>query len=75
MNSMLVCRYWRDIMLSTPGFRSRMWINDWTEKKYIERFERKWLLDVTVHAERWGPSFDPLKFHACFMAAADRRQH
>ena len=32
---------WRDIMLSTLAYR-------WRERKDVKRFERRWLLDVTV---------------------------
>jgi len=77
-NLMLVCRHWRDIMLSTPGIHSQLRIYGWTEKKDVERFGRRWLLDVTVDAQRadtrryyWNkaPYFNPVEFHACFMAA------
>jgi len=77
-NLMLVCRYWRDIMLSTPGIHSQLRIYGWTEKKDVERFGRRWLLDVTVDTQRadarrysWNkePYFNPVEFHACFMAA------
>jgi len=78
-NLMLVCRYWRDIMLSTPGIHSQLRIYCWTERKDIDRFGRRWLLDVTVDIQhlltdtRGGimvPSFNPVKSHACIMAAA-----
>jgi len=77
---MLVCRHWRDIMLSTPGIHSQLRIYSWAEKKDVERFGRRWLLDVTVdtqhlESDAYGwirkPYFDPVKFHACFMAAAE----
>jgi hypothetical protein len=77
---MLVCRYWRDIMLSTPGIHSQLRIHGWTEKKDVERFGRRWLLDVTVDTQHLDadtysliskPYFDPVKFHSCFMAVAD----
>jgi len=74
-NLMLVCRYWRDIMLSTPGIHSQLRIYGWTEKKDVERFGSRWLLDVTVDTQRrryfWNtePYFNPVEFHACFMAA------
>jgi len=77
---MLVCRHWRDIMLSTPGIHSQLRIYCWTERKDIDRFGRRWLLDVTVDIQhlltdtRGGimvPSFNPVKSHACIMAAAE----
>jgi len=78
MNLMLVCRHWRNIMLSTPGIHSQLRIYGWTEKKDVERFGRRWLLDVTVDTQRLDPDgyedepyFDPVEFHACFMAAAE----
>jgi len=79
MNLMLVCRHWRNIMLSTPGIHSQLRIYGWTEKKAVERLGRRWLLDVTVdiqHLEtnRFGnivPGVDPVESHACIMAAAE----
>jgi len=75
-NLMLVCRYWRDIMLSTPGIHSQLRIYGWTKKEDVEGFGRRWRLDVTVDTQRrrYRSSketyFDPVEFHACFMAAA-----
>jgi len=75
-NLMLVCRYWRDIMLSTPGIHSQLRIYGWTKKEDVEGFGRRWRLDVTVDTQRrrygWRKEtyFDPVEFHACFMAAA-----
>ena len=75
---MLVCRHWYDIMLSTPGIHSQLKIYSWTKKKDVERFGKRWLLDVTVDPEDsfdddpWElPDIDPVEFHACFMAAAE----
>jgi len=76
---MLVCRHWRDIMLSTPGIHSQLRIYGWTEKKIVERFGRRWLLDVTVDTQHletdiYGdiePGVDPVESHACIMAAAE----
>jgi len=76
-NLMLVCRYWRDIMLSTPGIHSQLRIYGWTKKKEVERFGSRWLLDVTVDTQRADTRryysnksyFNPVEFHACFMAA------
>ena len=67
---MLVCRHWRDIMLSTPGIHSQLMINSWTRKKDFERFGRRWLLDVTVDTTV-GWRYNPVEFHACFMAAGE----
>jgi len=79
---MLACQSWRDIILSTPGIHSQLRIYSWTKKKDVERFGRRWLLDVTVDTQRLDPythdtgdtgdemRFDPVEFHACFMAAA-----
>jgi hypothetical protein len=66
---MLVCRYWRDIMLSTPGMHCQLRIYGWTQKKDVERFGRRWLLDVTIDTDGW--SFDPVELNACLMAAAE----
>src|SRR5882757_7036509 len=72
---MLVCWHWPNIMLSTPGIHSQLRIYLRTEKKDVERFGKRWLLDVTVHPEHvdpWlKPQIDPVEFHACFMAAAE----
>jgi len=78
-NLMLVCRHWRNIMLSTPGIHSQLRIYGWTEKKDVERFGSRWLLDVTVDTQLKRadtrrdylnkPYFNPVEFHACFMAA------
>jgi len=78
-NLMLVCQYWRDIMLSTPGIHSQLRIYGWTEKKVVERFGRRWLLDVTVdiqhlETDMYGdivPGVDPVESHGCIMAAAE----
>jgi len=77
-NLMLACRYWRDIMLSTPGIHSQLRIYGWTEKEAVERFGRRWLLDVTVDIQHetdiFGdivPGVDPVESHACIMAAAE----
>ena len=79
-NLMLVCRRWRDIMLSTPGIHSQLRIYQWTRKNAVERFGKRWLLDVTVDIRGFDPEIDdweydrdinPVEFHACFMAAAE----
>ena len=68
---MLVCRYWRDIMLSTPGIHSQLTINRWTRKEDVERFGRRWLLDVIIDmSDKFlGPRH--VDFHKSFMAAAE----
>ena len=75
---MLVCRYWHDIMLSTPGIHSQLTIYLWTRRKDIERFGRRWLLDMTFDLEH-APDHEPwhkrdinsVEFYACFMATAE----
>ena len=69
-NLMLVCRHWHGIMLSTPGIHSQLGINNWTEKKDLERFGRKWLLDVTVDIDV-DDYINPAEFYACFTTAAE----
>ena len=65
---------------STPGIHSQLRINSWTKKKDVEGFGRRWLLDVTVGPQIYEPEtgewtsdedFDPVEFHACFMAASE----
>ena len=72
VNLMLVCRHWYKIMLSTPGIHSQLKISYGTEKEDVERFGRRWHLDVTIEMEnrefQWP--FDPKRFFASFMAAA-----
>jgi hypothetical protein len=72
-NLMLVCRHWRNIMLSTPGIHSQLRIMWSTRKKDVERLGMRWFLDVTVDmtpVHRWYKS-DPVEFYASFMAAAE----
>ena len=69
---MLVCRHWHDIMLSTPGIHSQLRIYSWTKKKDVERFGKRWLLDVTVDIGlKPIPDINPMEYHACFMVAAE----
>ena len=71
---MLVCRRWRDVMLSTPGIHSQLRINSQTKGIYLESFGKRWLFDVTVDMWGYNPKKDNgayFKFHACFMAAAE----
>ena len=66
-------------MLSTPGIHSQLRIHRETKKKDLERLGQRWLLDVTVDSEHAPvytyrdskPVFDPVEYHACFMAAAE----
>jgi hypothetical protein len=51
---MLVCRHFRDIMLSTPGIRSKLRIGRDTEKSHVEKFGRRWLLDVIIDTGNWA---------------------
>ena len=71
-NLMLVCRHWYQIMLSTPGIHSQLRIGNGMVKKDVERFGRRWHLDVTVEMERrkfeWP--ITPERFFASFMTAA-----
>ena len=72
-NLMLVCRRWHEMMLSTSGIHSRLRIDRWTKKKVVERFGRRWFLDVTFDTgDQWYLfGLRPLDFYACFMAAAE----
>ena len=72
-NLMLVCRHWYEIMLSTPGVHSQLRIDRWTRKQDVERFGRRWLLDVTIDmGENWDRfSYNHVKIYGCFMAAAE----
>ena len=76
-NLMLVCQHWHNIMLSTPGIHSQLRIYSQTKKKDIERFGRRWLLDVTVDIQdltvvrQYGRASKPVELYACFMAAAE----
>jgi hypothetical protein len=69
-NLMLVCRRWHKIMIETP--HSRLRIRRSTRKQDIERFRRRWLLDVTIDMsdERDGILFNPDWLYESFMAAA-----
>ncbi len=80
---MLVCRHWYDIMLSTPGIHSQLRIYHWTQNGDVERFGKRWLLDVIVDPDHvpvdtdpmdryWlRTSYDFVQFQATFMAAAE----
>jgi hypothetical protein len=70
---MCVCRHWYNIMLSTPGVHSQLRMYWWTERKDIEKFGRRWLLDVTIDMGRrsYVASFDAERSCDCFMAAAE----
>jgi hypothetical protein len=74
---MLVCRSWRDIMLSTPGIRSKLQIRRTTEGKHVHAFiQGRSLLDVTIdmdYMEHPNTRFpiDPHMFCESFVAAAE----
>jgi hypothetical protein len=72
---MLVCRHWRDIMLSTPGIHSQLRVYRSTTKKDVERFGRRWFLDVTIDVQDLTDQYSyhvPYdKFYPCFMAVAE----
>ena len=69
-------------MLSTPGIHSHLRIYRWTRKGAVERFGKRWLLDVTVDMREFDQendpwvypkyrNIDPVEFHACFIVAAE----
>ena len=77
---MRVCQRWYNIMLSTPGIHSQLRIYQWTRKKNVEKFGKRWLFDVTIDMQGFDPEiddwphgsdFDTVEFHTCFMAAAE----
>jgi len=70
-NLLLVDRHWHDIMLSTPGIHSQLRIYDYTRTETVEKFPRRWLIDLTVDRSPSNPYVDDARFRACIMAAAD----
>ena len=69
---MLVCRHWYDIVLSIPGIHSQLRIGLLTRKKDVERFGRRWLLNLTIDTGGLrDEDFDPVEFSACLIAAAE----
>ena len=75
---MLVCQYWHDIMLSTPGIHSQLRIYQGTQRRDVERFGKRWLLDVIVDSD-YVPGVEDfwldvhlncIEFQETFMAAA-----
>ena len=70
---MLVCRDWHDVMLSTPGVPSELWIRRSTKIEAVQAAiqGKKWLLDVNIHPNDEGiqEDFNAEEFHACFTAA------
>jgi hypothetical protein len=73
MMLMLVCRYWHNVMLSTPGIHSQLRITRETREVDVERFGRRWLLDVTFDTgDEWYIfGLCSVEFDACFIAAAE----
>ena len=79
MNLMLVCRHWYYVMITTPGIHSQLRIHRETTKEEVEGLGKWWLVDVIVDLKHvqdklyrsLNPVFDPVEFHASFMAAAD----
>jgi hypothetical protein len=70
-NLMLVCWHWHRIMLSTPGICFGLKIKRFTEMKDIQaRIQGTSHLDVTVDMGDEKCEFDPDRFHASFMGAA-----
>jgi hypothetical protein len=73
---MHVCRYWRAVLLSTPGIHSELQIRRTTEEKHVKAFiQERSRLDVTVdmhYMERGLNQFPiiPDMFYASFMAAS-----
>ena len=71
---MLVCWRWHNIVLSTPGIHTRLWIRRATKKEVVQAFinRRKMHLDVIVdmNDETDGNEFDADNFHACLTVAA-----
>ena len=70
---MLVCRHWQDILVSTPGIPSTLWIKNSTTIEMVRAAiqGKSWLLDVTIHMDDEGISqdFNADAFSACFIAA------
>ena len=75
---MLVCQYWHDIMLSTPGIHSQLRIYQGTQRRDVDRFGKRWLLDVIVDSD-YMPGVEDfwldvylnyIEFQETFMAAA-----
>ena len=69
---MLVCRHWHEIMLSTPGIHSQLRIRNSTKQKDVERFGRRWYLDVTIDMNGVvdRQPFNPEEFFESFTTAA-----
>ena len=76
MDLKLVCRRWRDIMLSTPGIHSQLPIRRKTEEDHVKAFiQGRSLLDVIVtmgfRSRKCFPRpIFPDRFYAAFMVAA-----
>ena len=71
---MLVCRHWYDIMLSTPGMPSRLWIGKSTTVEVVRAaIQGMWLLyvEIDINDGRIGQDFNADAFDACFMTAIE----
>ena len=72
---MLVCRSWHDIMLSTPGIPSVLWIRKSTTMEMVRAViqRTRWLLNVRIDMDdgRIGQDFNMDAFDECFMATIE----
>ena len=72
VRSMLVCRRWYAIMLSTPGIPSMLLIRNSTTVEMVRAAIQgtRWLLNVNIYAidASIGQYFSPDVFDSCFMA-------
>ena len=70
---MLVCRRWRDIILSIPGITSELRIRRSTKVEVVQAFiqgrKSRLAVIVDVNDERHGKDFNADDFHASFIAA------
>ena len=71
---MLVCRHWYDIILSTPGVPSRLWIGKSTTVEVVRaaiRGTRILDVEIDINDGRIGQDFNAVAFDACFKAAIE----
>jgi len=70
-----VCQRWYDIMISTPGITSRLWIRRATKKEvvqvFIQRRKTRFAVIVDVNDEKDGKDFNADDFHASLMVACE----
>jgi len=73
MNLMLVCWRWHDIILSIPGFTSRLHIRRSTKVEAVQAFiqgrSSRLAVVVGLNDEAHGRDFNADEFHASFTAA------